>query len=165
MDPGVRSHGMKADPPGYLWSKYECFLMSGWWDILHSSCLHVKLWSNSTNRTEVRTNEQTNERTNKRMNICTDQQKDENYIPLGINAGGIISTLWHFRLPLLIQMLIKVASSPRLSGIGMPSLILWSHPLKMQRIVLLSSLLWWELGTNSLVTGPGEWLSIRHFDS
>ena len=29
----------------------------------------------------------------------------------------------------------------------------------MQRIVLLSSLLWWELGTNSLITGPGEWLS------
>ena len=27
-----------------------------------------------------------------------------------------ISTLWHFRLPLLIQMFIKVASSPRLSG-------------------------------------------------
>ena len=61
-----------------------------------------------------------------------------------------ISTLWHFRLPLPIQMFIKVASSPRLSGIGMPSPILWSHPLKMQRIVLLSSLLWWELGTNSL---------------
>ena len=35
-----------------------------------------------------------------------------------------ISTLWHFRLPLLIQMFIKVASSPGLSGIGMPSLIL-----------------------------------------
>ena len=35
-----------------------------------------------------------------------------------------ISTLWHFRLPLLIQMFIKVVSSPRLSGIGMPSLIL-----------------------------------------
>ena len=32
-----------------------------------------------------------------------------------------ISTLWHFRLPLPIQMFIKVASSPRLSGIGMPS--------------------------------------------
>ena len=44
-----------------------------------------------------------------------------------------ISTLWHFRLPLLIQMFIKVASSPRLSGIGMPSPILWSHLLKMQR--------------------------------
>ena len=35
-----------------------------------------------------------------------------------------ISTLWHFRLPLLIQMFIKVASSPRLSGIGMPSPVL-----------------------------------------
>ena len=35
-----------------------------------------------------------------------------------------ISTLWHFRLPLLIQMFIKVASSPKLSGIGMPSPIL-----------------------------------------
>ena len=76
-----------------------------------------------------------------------------------------ISTLWYFRLPLPIQMFIKVASSPRLSGIGMPSPILWSHPLKMQRIALLSSLLWWELGTNSLITGPGEWLSFRRFTS
>ena len=76
-----------------------------------------------------------------------------------------ISTLWHFRLPLPIQMFIKVASSPRLTGIGMPSPILWSHPLKMQRIVLLSSLLWWELGINSLITGPGEWLSFRRFTS
>ena len=76
-----------------------------------------------------------------------------------------ISTLWHFWLPLLIQMFIKVASSPGQSGIGMPSPILWSHLLKMQRIVLLSSLLWWELGTNSLITGPGEWLSFRRFTS
>ena len=30
-----------------------------------------------------------------------------------------ISTLWHFRVPLLIQMFISIASSPRLSGIGM----------------------------------------------
>ena len=35
-----------------------------------------------------------------------------------------ISTLWHFRLPLLIQIFIKVASSPGLSGIGMLSPIL-----------------------------------------
>ena len=35
----------------------------------------------------------------------------------------------------------------------------------MQRIELLSSLLWWELGTNSLITGPGEWLSFRRFTS
>ena len=76
-----------------------------------------------------------------------------------------ISTLWHFRLPLPIQMFIKVVSSPILSGIGMPSPILWSHPLKMQRIVLLSSLLWWELRTNPLITGPGEWLSFRRFTS
>ena len=76
-----------------------------------------------------------------------------------------ISTLWHFRHPLPIQMFIKVASSPRLSGIEMPSPILWSHPLKMQRIVLLSSLLWWELGTNSLITGPDEWLSFPCFTS
>ena len=76
-----------------------------------------------------------------------------------------ISTLWHFRLPLPIQMFIKVASSPRLSGIGIPSPILWSHPLKMQRIVLLSSLLWWQLGTNYLIIGPGEWLSFRRFTS
>ena len=52
-----------------------------------------------------------------------------------------ISTLWHFRLPLLIQIFIKVTSSPRLSGTGMPSPILCSHLLKMQRFVLLSSLL------------------------
>ena len=49
--------------------------------------------------------------------------------------------------------------------LGMPSPILWSHPLKMQRTVLLSSLLWWELGTKSLITGPGEWLPFRHFTS
>ena len=76
-----------------------------------------------------------------------------------------ISTLWHFKLPLPIRMFIKVASSPRLSEIGMPSPILWSHPLKMQRIVLLSSLLWWELATNSLSTGAGKWLSFRRFTS
>ena len=59
-----------------------------------------------------------------------------------------ISTLGHFRPPLLIQMFINVASSPRLSGIGMSSPILISQLLKMQRIVLLNSLFWWELGTN-----------------
>ena len=33
MDPGVQCHGMKANPTGYLWSKYEYFLMSGCQDI------------------------------------------------------------------------------------------------------------------------------------
>ena len=60
-------------------------------------------------------------------------------------------------------ILVNVASSPRLSGIGMPSPILWSHLLKMQRTVLLSSLLWWELGTVYLITGPSELLSFRRF--
>ena len=36
---------------------------------------------------------------------------------------GVVE-IWHFRLPLLIQMFIKVASSPRLSEIGMSSPIL-----------------------------------------
>ena len=33
MDPWVRCHGMKANPTGYLWSKYERFLMSGCQDM------------------------------------------------------------------------------------------------------------------------------------
>ena len=33
MDPGVRCHGMKANPIGYLWSKFECFLITGCQDI------------------------------------------------------------------------------------------------------------------------------------
>ena len=97
----------------------------------------------------------------------TTKKKKKNQTKTTTTKLGVvgISTLWHCRLPLPIQMFIKVASSPRLSGIGMPSPILWSHLLKMQMIVLLSSLLWWELGTNSLITGPGEWLSFRRFTS
>ena len=70
-----------------------------------------------------------------------------------------------FQTPIVNTDVYKGSFFPRLSGIGMPSPILWSHLLKMQRIVLLSSLLWWELGTNSLITGPGEWLSFRRFTS
>ena len=33
MDPWVQCHGMKANPTGYLLSKYECFLISGCQDI------------------------------------------------------------------------------------------------------------------------------------
>ena len=33
LDPGAGCHGMKANPTGYLWSKYECFLMSGCQDM------------------------------------------------------------------------------------------------------------------------------------
>ena len=44
--------------------------------------------------TEGSTNERTNKRTNEHTNIRTDERKDENYIPLGINAGGIIRSLF-----------------------------------------------------------------------
>ena len=37
-----------------------------------------------------------------------------------------ISTLWHFRLPLPIQMFIKVASFPRLSGNALPDSLISS---------------------------------------
>ena len=33
MDPWVRYHGMKANPTGYLWSKFECFLLNGYQDM------------------------------------------------------------------------------------------------------------------------------------
>ena len=33
MDPGVWCPGIKANPTEYLWSKYECFLMSGCQDM------------------------------------------------------------------------------------------------------------------------------------
>ena len=68
-----------------------------------------------------------------------------------------------FQTPIAHTDIYKGSFFPRIIRVGMPSLILWSHLLKMQRIVLLSSLLWWELGTNSLITGPGEWLSFRRF--
>ena len=64
---------MKADPPGYLWSKYECFLMSGLWDIPHLRNLHAKLCREFHVRDSGR----------------KDERKGENYIPLGINVGGI----------------------------------------------------------------------------
>ena len=42
---------------------------------------------------------------------------------------------------------------------GMHFQALFSPLLKVPRMVLLSSLLWWELGTSLPVHGPGEWLS------
>ena len=51
--------------------------------------------------------------------------------------------------------------SPRPLGFGMHFQSLLSPLLKMPRMVLLSSLLCWELGTNL----PGEWLSFWHVTS
>ena len=69
-----------------LQGTYGPYMNAFWWVVgeIYSTqkTLHVKLWSNSMNGTEVWMNEWTN----KQM----DEQKDKNYIPLGINAGAII---------------------------------------------------------------------------
>ena len=47
MDPGVPCHGMKANPTGYLWSNYDCFLKSECLDANSSFALGaVKLKGN-----------------------------------------------------------------------------------------------------------------------
>ena len=58
---------MKTDPLGYLWSKYECFLMSGSCDIPHLRNLHVKLCRKFHVRDGL-TNERTNIRTDDKTN-------------------------------------------------------------------------------------------------
>ena len=141
------SRRLPNDPGGFKWSYIHTLF-------LHRFCsLFVEFWFESCKYSGKET-------------LKYDVQQASLQMTLSPKLGVVeISTLWHFRLPLPVQMFIKVVSSPRLSGIGMPSPILWSHPLKMQRIVLLYSLLWWELGINSLITGPDEWLSFRRFTS
>ena len=77
----------------------------------------------------------------------------DDFIPLVRIAWLII--LWQFRSQLLTLIFISVASFPRLLETRMHfhTLCWW----KAQRIVLLSSPLWWKLGTN--LPGHGEWLS------
>ena len=54
---------------------------------------------------------------------------------------------------------VSVAFSPRPLGTGMHFQTLLSPLLKVPRIVLISSRLWWELGTSLPGPGPGEWMS------
>ena len=72
---------------------------------------------------------------------------------------------WHFSLPLvrrcrtlliLIHVFISVVFSPRPLGVEIHFQTFLSPLLKAPSKELLSSLLWWELGTN--LPGPGEWL-------
>ena len=78
---------MKADPPGYLWSKYECFLISGWRDIPHLRNFNVKLLKNPLMRwKEVRTNEHMNGRT----------ERQKLYTPRYKCRGIIISSFRYF---------------------------------------------------------------------
>ena len=51
-DPRVRCHGMKANPIGYLWPKYECFLTTGCQDIDFKKTL-TKCDGNGTERERV----------------------------------------------------------------------------------------------------------------
>ena len=67
--------------------------------------------------------------------------------------------LWHIRSPLLTLIFISVAFPPRPLGIGIHFETLLSPLLKVPRMVLLSSLLWLELGTSLPGPGPGERLS------
>ena len=91
-------------------------------------------------------------------------------IPTGdpwLGAAGMI-ILWHIRSPLLTLIFISVAFSPKPLGIGIHFQTLLSPLLKVPRMVLLSSLLWWVLGTSLSGPGPGEWLSFwrvtsKHF--
>ena len=66
---------MKADPPGYILSKYECFLISGRRDIPHLRNFNVKLLNNPLLRwKEVRTNEHMDGRT-ERQKLYTPRYK------------------------------------------------------------------------------------------
>ena len=64
-----------------------------------------------------------------------------------------------YQVPLLTLIFINVAFSSRPLGTGMHFQTLLSPLLKVSRMVLLSALLWWELGTSLPGHGSGEWLS------
>ena len=64
-----------------------------------------------------------------------------------------------YQVPIANTDIYTCSFSPRPLGIGMHFQTLLSPLLKVPRMVLLSSLLWWELGTNLPGHGPGEWLS------
>ena len=70
-----------------------------------------------------------------------------------------------FQSPLLIQIFTSVVFPPRSLRIGMHLQTLLSPLLKVPRMELLNSLLWWELGTNLPGPGPGVWMSFWHVTS
>ena len=76
MNPGAKTHGMEADPPRYPWSKYESFLMSGWWDIPHSRNFDINVLS-KFHECDGQTNEWTNEQMERRK-LYTPRHKCQN---------------------------------------------------------------------------------------
>ena len=75
-----------------------------------------------------------------------------------LGAAGMI-ILGHISSLLLTLIFISVAFPPRPLGTGRHFQTLLSPLLKVPRMVLLRSLLWWELGTSFPDHGPGVWLS------
>ena len=74
-------------------------------------------------------------------------------------AAGMIMA---YQVPIANTDIYKCSSlppSPRPLGTGMHVQTLLSLLLKVPRMVLLSSLLWWKLGTSLPGPAPGEWLS------
>ena len=63
-----------------------------------------------------------------------------------------------YQIPIAKTDIYKCSFSPRPLGTGMHFQTLLSPLLKVPRMVVLSSLLWWELGTSLPGPGPGEWL-------
>ena len=64
-----------------------------------------------------------------------------------------------YQVPIANPDIYKCSFFPRPLGTGMHFQTLLSPLLKVSKMVLLSSLLWWELGTGLQGPGFGEWLS------
>ena len=67
-----------------------------------------------------------------------------------------------FQTPIANTDIYKCSFFPQTIRDWNSSPILWSHLLKLQRIVLLNSLLWWELGTN-FPNHRSCWMIVRTF--
>ena len=64
-----------------------------------------------------------------------------------------------YQVPIANTDTYNCSLAPRPLGTGMHFQTLLSPLLKVPRMALLRSLLWWELGTSLPGHGPGEWLS------
>ena len=90
MDPWVRCHGMKANPTGYLWSKYECFLMSGCQD-MDLSKTEKGRDGNGNGNANVNANADAKVTTIALPVLCTGELKTKTQISCAVNAQ-LIST-------------------------------------------------------------------------
>ena len=106
-----------------------------WWVVAEIYTTWETLTQNfDANSTNERTNERTNEHTNGRM----DERKGENYIPVGINAGGITIELYkRLKCPKFACAVPEVAGGKALSDptwseagptlVWLSEKIVWNH--------------------------------------